>query len=158
IDLVARPRPARSGSPHPAFPLRRVARACRWLVPVVALWPAWARAQTVHTRLWRTDGTVYAVAHDAVHLYLGGQFSLVGPNAGGGAILDATAGTVPQGVPTVHGTVSAIASDGSGGWFLGGLFDRVGDEARQNLAHVLADRSVSPWDPGADGVVQALAV
>src|SRR5947209_6398831 len=84
-----------------------------------------AGAQVVHTRLWQTDGTVYAVAHDALHLYVGGQFGLVGPHTGGGAILDAESGTVPAGIPEVHGTVLACAGDGAGGWYLGGVFDAV---------------------------------
>src|SRR5690242_1637780 len=123
-------------NPHGrGFKARRFAAcllaACALLGPARA-----ARAQSVRTRMWQTDGTVFAIAHDALHLYLGGQFNRIGPHTGGAAVLDVTTGTVPGDPPEVHGTVLAVAPDGAGGWYLGGLFDRVGEAARQNLAHV----------------------
>src|SRR5262249_60601132 len=46
--------------------------------------------------------------------------------------------------------------DGSGGGFIGGQFAAVGDSLRNNLAHVLADQTVSPWNPGAGAAVHTL--
>jgi hypothetical protein len=50
----------------------------------------------------------------------------------------------------VDGRVLAGVSDGAGGWFIGGDFRSVGGIQRSNLAHVLADKSIGPWDPGTD--------
>src|SRR5260370_35813911 len=56
-----------------------------------------------------------------------------------------------------EGLVQAVAPDGSGGWYIGGLFTHVGGVARNNIAHISADRSVDPnFDPDANGGVHAL--
>ena len=52
----------------------------------------------------------------------------------------------------------AVASDGAGGWYIGGYFTAVGGLPRSNLAHVASDLSVSAWNPNANGAVYALAV
>ncbi len=93
------------------------------------------------------DGTVY----------LGGAFTRVGASSGGGVLLRTDCvGSRP--LPVVNGAVTAVASDGAGGFYIGGGFGRVGNEPRTNLAHIRADGSVGPWNPGVDGVVHALAV
>src|SRR5215831_6072300 len=56
------------------------------------------------------------------------------------------------------GTVRALASDGSGGWYIAGDFHRVGDSDRRHLAHILSDQTVSTWDPDVDGPVYTLVV
>ena len=43
------------------------------------------------------------------------------------------------------GTVNTSASDGAGGWFIGGNFSHVGGLPRYGLAHILADGNVSDW-------------
>src|SRR5262245_17490069 len=58
----------------------------------------------------------------------------------------------------IRGAVYAMIPDGSGGWYLGGDFQRVGGLRRSHLAHVLADQTVSLWDPSTDGPVYALAM
>ena len=60
--------------------------------------------------------------------------------------------------PRVDGTVKAVISDGSGGWYIGGTFISVGGLGRSNLAHILAGGSVSAWNPGTNGAVLALAL
>ncbi len=104
-----------------------------------------ARGQVVN--LWGTDGPVYAVVRDGSTVYLGGSFTYVGPRTGGGALIDAGSGVVLPGFPQVTGVVSAIASDGSGGWYIGGQFTSVGGVARSNLAHVGPDLAVTAWNP-----------
>ena len=126
--------------------------------------PAPARAQTLpDDAFYVTNGTVYASALSGNTLYIGGWFTHVGPATGGGVPIG-TATAQPVGTfPKVTGNVMATASDGAGGWFIGGNFTAVGGVARTNLAHVLADNSVAAWDPGptfgaAAAYVYALAV
>ena len=61
--------------------------------------------------------------------------------------------------PKIVGFVVAVVPDGVGGWFIGGSFERVGDFSRHNLAHILPDGSVAPWDPAPPGPgVECLAL
>ena len=64
-----------------------------------------------------TDGQVNAVARsaDGNTLYLGGDFTRVGPSTGGFAAIDSTTGTASASFPKVEGQVYASVSDGAGG-------------------------------------------
>ena len=117
-----------------------------------------ASAQAVDPNLWGTDGVVKSVVRVGDKIYIGGSFTQVGPCTGGGVPLDVSTGGFPGSFPHVDGTLNAVASDGSGGWYIGGLFTTVGGYARNNLAHIASDMSVTTWDPGADNVVRALVV
>src|SRR5262245_24460587 len=99
-----------------------------------------------------TDGLVYAIAKTNDVIYFGGSFTSVGRRTGGAVPVSATTGQPEASYPGVNGTVIAAVSDGSGGWFLGGTFTRVGGLPRTNLVHLLGDRSVeSNWRPGVFG-------
>ena len=113
-------------------------------------------AQVIDERMWVTNGPVHAVVRDGKTIYLGGNFSRVGPVTGGGAVLDAVSGTLPPTFPKVNGDVYAVIPDAAGGWYIGGSFSAVGGIARSNVARVSSDLSVSAWDPGADNGVFAL--
>jgi hypothetical protein len=90
-----------------------------------------------------------AVGEDGT-VYVGGNFTRLGPQTGGGVRVDATTGEPLAGFPVVDGSVDAAAPDGSGGWYIGGQFTRVSGQPRDNLAHVLADGSVDAvWTPAA---------
>ncbi len=105
-----------------------------------------------------TDGPVHASAQIGSTLYIGGQFSTIRPRTGGGGQLD-TAGAVDTAMPPVHGEVRAVAPDGAGGWYIGGLFDSVGGLPRSNLAHIRPDKSVDPdWAPAVNATVHAITV
>ena len=117
-----------------------------------------AFAQTVREDLPITNGTVNAVVVSGTTLYMGGSFTAVGPTTGTGVPIDGSTGAAVSGFPRVNGLINAVVSDGTGGWFIGGQFTTVGGVARANLAHVLADNSVSPWNPGASGQVLTLAL
>src|SRR5437016_1884977 len=91
-------------------------------------------------------------------LYFGGAFSQVGPATGSGVPIDSTSGAPTSGFPKVVGSVSTVAADGSGGWFIGGNFTSVGGVPRSNIAHVMADNTVSAWNPIANDVVNTLVV
>ena len=91
-------------------------------------------------------------------LYIGGSFTRVGPWSGGGVPIDAASGQPVTGFPKVDGTISAAASDGAGGWYIGGAFSSVGGVPRTKLAHILSDNTVSDWNPVITGSIRALVV
>src|SRR5258708_28191428 len=52
----------------------------------------------------------------------------------------------------VRGSCKRVAPDGSGGWYIGGLFTHVGGVARNNIAHLSADQTLAPsFDPDSSG-------
>ena len=110
-----------------------------------------ARSQVVDTTLWVTNGFVYAAARSGTTLFIGGDFTAVGPATAGGVPLTTTDGSPMAPFPKVAGAVLAIAPDGSGGWYIGGSFNAVGGLPRAGLAHVRADRTVAPWNPNVSG-------
>ena len=135
--------------------LRLLGAACATCV--LPLWSATATAQWTDSTLWGVDGNVDAVTRSGSTLYVGGSFNTVGPNSGGGVLLERQTGD-PVPYPRVAGTVRAVVPDGGGGWFIGGNFAGVGGMRRHNLAHILPGGVVAPWDPNVDGLVLALAL
>jgi hypothetical protein len=109
-----------------------------------------------------TNGPVYSVARSADTIYLGGHFDQVGPRTGPWVSISASSGRVDVTLPQVSGggaVVSAVAADGSGGFYIGGDFTHVGGVARNDAAHVRGDGIVDPaWDPNPNGQVLALAL
>jgi len=125
---------------------KRVARGSRFAGVVLALavtgtlsaGPAWAPIGSTPDRTWVTDGEVLAVARLGDTIYIGGDFTQVGPRTGPGAGIDAGSGRADPALPEVAGTLCAVAADGLGGWFIGGIFDSVDGVPRRNIAHILA--------------------
>lgn len=113
--------------------------------------------RTVCQDLFVTNGSVTAVATSGNTVYVGGNFTRVGPASGGAVPIDAATGE-PLWLPKVAGYVNAAVPDGAGGWYLGGGFSYVGGIPRRNLAHIRADHTLDPWNPSPDDVVSALAV
>src|SRR5262249_53335817 len=126
-------------------------RNARWFVITLVLSGS-ALAQTPKTDFWETNESTNAGAIVGNTLYIGGDFSYVGPHTGSFATLDAMNGSA-AGIGDVDGTVFAATPDNAGGWFIGGAFSEVGGQRRKNLAHITGDGSVSSWNPGADGDV-----
>jgi hypothetical protein len=107
-----------------------------------------------------TDGYINAVAAgpDGT-IYIGGNFTQVGPATGGGVPLDVVTGHAAAAFPVVNGSVNVAAPDGNGGWYIGGTFSHVSGIARNNVAHIRPDNTVdASWNADADGAVNALAV
>jgi hypothetical protein len=104
-------------------------------------------AQVIDSKLWGANGGVTTMARIGNTLYIGGGFAAVGPCTGGGVPVDRASAVPRDAYAHVAGRVSAVVSDGAGGWFIGGIFDAVEGQPRANLAHVLADGSLSPWAP-----------
>src|SRR5437867_11246850 len=85
--------------------------------------PRPSAAQMVQTDLDMTDGPVYAVALAGNNIYLGGQFTRVGPVSEHGAVLSSSGRLVHALQFDFRPFTSA--PDGAGGWFIGGEFSLV---------------------------------
>ena len=53
--------------------------------------------------LWETDGPVHAIVRSGDTIYLGGEFSRVGPHTGSGVALSSTSGAVDPTFPRAGG-------------------------------------------------------
>lgn len=107
------------------------------------------------------NGTVSAMVLDSTNhlIYLGGSFTMVGPNTGFGVPVDTSSGLPATHFPHVNGSVRAVEADGSGGWYIGGTFTNVGGQTRNRVAHILFDGTLDPtWNPNASSTVNSLAL
>lgn len=102
------------------------------------------------------SGRVYALALSAGNLYVGGDFITVSTMIPGFVTFDSNTGVAGAGQFGADGTVMAVTPDGAGGWFFGGFFTSVRGQPRGGLAHLLANGTLDPWDPGLDGFVECL--
>lgn len=116
-------------------------------------------AQSGNPDFWVPNDAVRAVLSAGNTVYIGGEFTYVGPNTGGGVVLDSKTGSRNRDFPLVAGSVSAAISDRMGGWYIGGQFASVGGVPRANIAHMLADGQVTAWNPVVtEGAVNDLAL
>jgi len=94
-------------------------------------------------KFWFPAGQVNAILATNNTVYIGGNFSYVGPHTGPVALFDQAAGGLQAAPPRINGTsgingvVKAVVPDGSGGWFIGGAFTGIGTLAVTNVAHLL---------------------
>lgn len=102
-------------------------------------------------RLPGADGNVLDICRDGNTLYLAGAFRSVGHSSGGFVAVDTDSGRAIDSFPRVTGFVHVALPDGAGGWYIGGEFTAVAGIPRNCLAHILADGSVSDWDPSVTG-------
>ncbi len=105
------------------------------------------------------DGEVLALTEVGGKVIAGGNFTHVGPGLLGAAgVVDLASGAFVEGFADVDGVVTTVASDGAGGWYLGGEFASVGGQPRNNAAHVDATGAVTAFDPAPNGRVETLVV
>ncbi|MBD0260104.1 MAG: delta-60 repeat domain-containing protein, partial [Cytophagales bacterium] len=137
---------------------------------IISLYPA--RAQELDGKMWVTDGVVHTIARSGNAVYLGGTFNYVGPNTGGGALLDPVAGKLsPKPLLQVNGMVRTSIPDGQGGWFIAGTFTHVQGVPCVSVAHLLPNGRVDPdwnlnpqyhhgffWDNVQTGEIHTLAL
>jgi hypothetical protein len=116
-------------------------------------------SETPQEDTWITNGTVRAITRTAETVYLGGDFTYVGPYTGCGVPLNKSTGKAARVFPKVNGDVVACVPDGEGGWYIGGNFTRVGNEIRNYIARIRSDLSLDPvWNPNAGYPVTTLVV
>ena len=126
--------------------------------------PADADPVAVPAESWVTNGVVYAVSQVGNRVYVGGAFTQAGPNTGFGVALDPSSGGWAPGFPKINGTVLTALPDGSGGFYIGGDFTKVGGVTRHNGAWVAPDPAapgswmVKPWNPSTDRPIRAIAL
>lgn len=94
---------------------------------------------TMDPKFWLTDGPVTAVVVTNGAIYLGGEFSYVGPRTGPAGVFDRVTGEWLASPPRINGIVRTVIPDGSGGWFIGGTFTQIGGYAITNLARLRSD-------------------
>jgi len=151
--MIGREVQGRSRPPRPARPRRAVAPGHLLVLVIGSLFlPAMARAEAMDANMWVTDGDVGAIVPWGNTIYIGGSFGYVGPNTGGWTDVDPS-GFATTRLPRIDGPVTAMISDGAGGWFIAGPFTQVAGIARPGLARVLADGSVATWTPNPAPVV-----
>lgn len=101
----------------------------------------------------RADSDVLALATSGSILYLGGDFTKLGERSGQFAVVGRRSPAV------LGGPVDAVASDGRGGWFVGGRFSSVAGVSCPRLAHVRADGALDRrWCVAPDSTVWELTV
>jgi trimeric autotransporter adhesin len=133
-------------------------RARRWATGLAALCllagnvavnpPAVADPAAVPAESWVTNGTVYAVRQVGNRIYVGGSFTQAGPNTGFGVALDPSSGVWSPAFPKINGTVLVAVPDGSGGFYIGGDFTRVGTRSRHNGARIIPGATAGTWEVG----------
>ena len=104
--------------------------------------------------------TAIALSEDGSTLYLGGEFTSVGPPTSTFVAIDGTSGQLTGNALDVFGAfTTAAAPDGSGGWYVSGVFEGESASEDKYLLHVLADGSIDPnWNPDPDGSITAIAI
>lgn len=85
------------------------------------------------------DGQVSTSELKGDTLYIGGNFTRIYPpeiSSKNGAQINLTNGSVNGNIPKPNGILNSVISDGIGGWYIGGVFSKVGDSIRNNIAHI----------------------
>jgi hypothetical protein len=129
-------------------------------LPLLLAAPLWAANNVPLDNVMVTDGEVKTIVPSGSGnpIYIGGAFNSVGPFLGGGAYLNAQ-GTRAFSFPMFSGTINALATDGFGGWYIGGNFTHVGGVPRRNMVHILWNWSVDEnWRADTEMPVNAVVV
>ncbi len=115
---------------------------CFYPTQINAADPSSTRNQSTYVTNGSVDATI--ISTDKSKIYLGGNFTEVGPYTGHGALLNTGDGTWDTSMPKVDGVIYSVISDGADGWYIGGGFTTVGSTPRSGIAHILANKTVDP--------------
>ncbi len=98
-------------------------------------------SNTPDVNLYTTDGTVNSIVTDSENdkIYIGGDFSYVGPYAGKAVVVDLDTGVLINAGLDITGSVYAAISDGKGGLYIGGDFTAINGYNINTLAHINSD-------------------
>lgn len=106
------------------------------------------------------NGNVSALAPAPPLVYVGGSFNTAGRCSGGGVPFDLSTGEMKvayEDMLQVAGAVYTVVPDGSGGWYIGGDFSAVGGVTRNNIAHLLDNKTLDlSWNPNASQSVNTI--
>ena len=92
-------------------------------------------------------------------MYIGGNFTYLGPNTGTGVVMSTDGSQLFSPKKwRVNGPVFASVADGAGGFYIGGEFTKVGDSLRTNLAHINSQGVPDAWYPQVNNMVKAMAI
>jgi trimeric autotransporter adhesin len=103
-----------------------------------------------HTQVYNT------IKHNGVY-YSMGDFSHVSANHGPALVIDTATNTVltPQ-KWKINGLVKTAVPDGTGGFYIGGTFTRIGDSVRRYIARINANGAPTAWRPVVDSFVNVV--
>ncbi len=106
------------------------------------------KSQTLDKKIASTNGPVYATAVSGDTVYIGGDFTQVGTGAKKLAKFNADSDKPDISFPELGGTdkITAMESDGAGGFYLAGYFDNYNGAAiaETYIIHVLAGGTLDP--------------
>ncbi len=107
-----------------------------------------------------TNGSITCIDSDSSDLFFGGSFTYMAESKNR---FDLTLNINNPSNPdysriTPNGNVLCSASDGQGGWYIGGEFTKVGNVERNYLAKINSDGTLSNWDPKVDGIINRMTV
>lgn len=109
-------------------------------------------AQVARAHWWVPNGPTYSIEPDPEHglVYIAGNFTHIGPQVPYGIGLSSVSGEPNLAFARPNGPVATAIPDGTGGWYIGGAFGRVGGLPRHSVARINADGSVHSWNPNID--------
>jgi uncharacterized repeat protein (TIGR01451 family) len=111
----------------------------------------------VDTPFFYTNGKIYQTVTYGNKLYVGGSFTSIGYSNPYFAVGNLQ-GDFKQGRHQLNGIVHCSASDGAGGWFIGGDFTKAGIYNRNYFAHLDSAGRVTTLDLKLNGKVRSLWV
>lgn len=90
-------------------------------------------------------------------LYAGGYYDVIGGTSKRNlALLDYASNSLY--FPEPNGVISSAIPDGSGGWFLSGIFNKLQDSIRSDIAHVNKEGIITSWSPSLAGGIAKVII
>ncbi|MEM4722143.1 MAG: delta-60 repeat domain-containing protein, partial [Candidatus Methanomethylicaceae archaeon] len=102
--------------------------------------------------------SIYAIEEDDAYIYLGGGFQFIGKTKHNYmALYNKTTNQIETFSDHPDGEIEVAVPDGSGGWYVGGKFTKIGNHPIQNLVHIKADKTIdTAWTPNPDNRVRTI--